>query len=136
MHSVRTMIQVAAIFGVLLAPLAANALTVDRVTVTGHAATRERAILEAEQTAVAKIVARYVAPAESEKKRLILVDQVLPYSKSYLHAFEIVEERVDDEGYVEITALAGVEVGRLVTTLRNLDIEVRFIHLGPVTQCC
>lgn len=136
MHAVWNMTRAAVIIAFLLFPMTANALTVDRVTVSGRAETREAAILDAQRTAVQTVAVRYIAASEFEKKRLSMTDLILPHSESYLQAFEILEERVDDDGFTEIVALAGVEVGRLVTTLRNLDFEVTLLHLGPITQCC
>jgi len=131
MRLARTLPRITVIAILMLFPLAANAVTVDRVTVTGRADSREIAILYAEQAAVQIVAGRYIANDMTEKERLTLIDQVLPHSKYYMYAFEILEERVDEAGYTEIVALARVEVGRLVTTLRNLDIAVTLFDPGP-----
>jgi hypothetical protein len=135
MQAGRYLPRVAAIVVLLLFPLTAYATTVDLVTVTGRAETREEAILQAERVAVRTVAERYVAAGDSEEEQLSRIDQVLPYSKSYMLGFEILEERVDEGGFTEIVALARVEVGRLVTTLRNLDIDVTLFE-GPEGNCC
>jgi hypothetical protein len=131
MSFARKVPRVAAIAVLMLFPLAAYAITVDRVTVTGRAESRETAILYAEQSAVQIVAGRYIANDMTDQERLTLIDQVLPHSKYYMHAFEILEERVDEAGFTEIVALARIEVGRLVTTLRNLDIAVTLFDPGP-----
>ena len=133
MHAARGAVQFAAItlLFLLLLPFAADAITLDRVTVTGRAQTRENAILYAEQSAVQIVAGRYIANEMTVAEKRTLIDQVLPHSKTYLNSFEIIDDQVDDAGFTEITALARVEVGRLVTTLRNLDIAVTLLDPGP-----
>ena len=58
----------------------------------------------------------------SEQERQDVVDLLMPHSKMYLHTFEIIDDRIDAAGLIEITALVRVDVDRVVITLRNLNL--------------
>ena len=89
------------------------------------------AIVSAERAAVRMVANRYMARDATDEEHQLVIDQVLARSKSYLNSFEILDDRVDDAGITEITAEARVDVDRLVTTLRNLDIAVTLLDPGP-----
>ena len=127
----RSRVSIAATILLLLLPVAANAITVDRVTVTGRGESRDMAIVSAERAAVRMVANRYMARDATDEEHQLVIDQVLARSKSYLNSFEILDDRVDDAGITEITAEARVDVDRLVTTLRNLDIAVTLLDPGP-----
>ena len=127
----RSRVSIAATILLLLLPVAANAITVDRVTVTGRGESRDMAIVSAERAAVRMVANRYMARDATDEEHQLVIDQVLARSKSYLNSFEILDDRVDDAGITEITAEARVDVDRLVTTLRNLDIAVTLLNPGP-----
>jgi hypothetical protein len=127
----RSRLPIAATILLLLLPVAANAITVDRVTVTGHGQSRANAIESAERSAVQIVANRYMARDATDAEHQLLIDQVLLRSKYYLNSFEILDDRIDAAGITEITAEARVDVDRLVTTLRNLDIAVTLLDPGP-----
>ena len=127
----RSRLPIAATILLLLLPVAANAITVDRVTVTGHGQSRANAIESAERSAVQIVANRYMARDATDAEHQLLIDQVLLRSKYYLNSFEILDDRIDAAGITEITAEVRVDVDRLVTTLRNLDIAVTLLDPGP-----
>ena len=127
----RSRVSIATTILLLLLPVAANAITVDRVTVTGRGESRDMAIVSAERSAVRMVANRYIARDATDEEHQLVIDQVLARSKTYLNSFDILDDRVDDAGITEITAEARVNVDRLVTTLRNLDIAVTLLDPGP-----
>jgi len=127
----RSRLSIAATILLLLLPVAANALTVDRVTVTGRGESRDMAIVSAERSAVHMVANRYMARDATDEEHQLVIDQVLARSKSYLNAFDILDDRIDEAGITEITAEARVDVDRLVTALRNLNIAVTLLDPGP-----
>lgn len=130
MPSARGPLPIVATILFLLMCFAANAITIDRVTVTGRAQSREAAIVYAERSAVQIVARRYMVDDATDEEHQIVIDQVLRHSKTYLSSFDIVDDRVDEAGITEITAEVRVVVGRLVTTLRNLDIAVTLLDPG------
>ena len=106
----RSRLPIAATILLLLLPVAANAITVDRVTVTGHGQSRANAIESAERSAVQIVANRYMARDATDEEHQLVIDQVLARSKSYLNAFDILDDRIDEAGITEITAEARVDV--------------------------
>ena len=130
MSSARSPLAIAAIaLFVAFSAAAAEPVNLDRVTVTGRAETRENAIIDAEQSAVALVTRRTIGVRAwieqyeiSEQERQDVVALLMPHSKMYLHTFEIIDDRIDAAGLIEITALVRVDVDRVVITLRNLNL--------------
>ena len=129
MSSARSPLAIAAMALFVAHSAAAEPVNLDRVTVTGRAATRANAIIDAEESAVALVTRRAIGVRAwieqyeiSEQERQDVVDLLLPHSKMYLHTFEIIDDSVDDAGIIEITALVRVDVDRVVITLRNLNL--------------
>lgn len=115
--------QAVVVIVALLASVAAAAGMAERVTVRESGYTRENAIMNAAQAAVRTVLEKYMASDAADKNKE-LVDQILDNSTFYLSSINISDEEVDEEGIVEITAEAVVNVDKLVTTLRNLDVAL------------
>lgn len=131
MFSVTGAARTAAIVLVIFVPVTAAAITLEKVTVTGSGFGREKAITSAAEAAVQAVIERYVVSGAMSQNRNMIMDEILANSHSYLESLNILDEKEGEEGFVEVTALAAVEVGRLVTSLRNLDIAVKLPTMGP-----
>jgi hypothetical protein len=125
MFSVKRAVGTIAVLLVMFVPVTATAGTVEKVTVTESGYTRENAIKNAAQAAVQTIVERYMASGTVGKNRRMIIDQILDRSNDYLDKINIVDERMHEDGIVEVTAEAVVEVDKIMTTLRNLDIALK-----------
>ena len=131
MFSMKRAVRTIAVLLAIFVPVTAAAGTVERVTVTGSSHSREKAITRAAEAAVLVVMERYIVSGAIGQNRNLITDEILANSSRYLESFSIVDERENEEGIIEVTAEAVVEVGRLVTTLRNLDIAVKLPFLRP-----
>jgi hypothetical protein len=125
MFSMKRAVRTVAALLAILVPVTASAGTVERVTVTGSSHSREKAITRAAEAAVLAVMEKYIVSGAISQNRNLITDEILANSSGYLESINIVDEKQDEEGIIEVTAEAVVEVGRLVTTLRNLDIAVK-----------
>ena len=105
--------------------------TVDTLMVKGSGYTRESAIAYTGETAVTRAIERYVRPAALESNRDQIRFRILDESSGYLKSLKIIKSYIDDEGVHQITAEAKVSIDRLLTSLRNLNVEVRMWAPGP-----
>lgn len=115
----------------ILAAVPAVAETIDKVVVSGTGLSRESAIENTAQVAVTLVMERYARPAALSENRERIRFRILDESMRYLESLRIVDEAVVADGVHEITAEAEVNVGKLVTSLRNLQVEVRLVAPGP-----
>ena len=123
--SVKRAVGTIAVLLVIFVPVTATAGTVERVTVTESGYTRENAIKNAAQAAVQTIVERYMVSDAAGQNRRLIIDQILDRSDGYLNSINIFDERMHEDGIVEVTAEVVVEVDKIMTTLRNLDIALK-----------
>ncbi len=126
--------SVVAFFALLGASVSAAptiADTIDTFTVSGRGFTRPIAIQDAAEAAIEKVLRRYVPPAEFDANLDVIEDQILVKHDRYLTSFRILDEAKADDGATEITAEASVNIGKFVTSLRNLNIATRLISPGP-----
>jgi len=76
-------------------------------------------------------MARYVrAPALQDNKELIRY-RVLDQSARYVISSEILSDEVDENGTHKVTVKVEVSVDKLLTSLRNLEVEVLMWAPGP-----
>ncbi len=115
----------------ILAAVPAGAETIDRVVVSGTGLSRESAIEHTAEVAVTRVMERYVRPAALSENRERIRNRVLDESARYLQSLRIIDEIVVADGVHEITAEAAVNVGKLLTSLRNLHVALRMIAPGP-----
>jgi len=111
--------------------LPAPAETIDRLVVEGSGYTRESAIGYTGEIAVTKAIQRYVRPAALESHREQIKYRILDESSGYINSFKIIKSYIDDDGVHQITAEAEISVDRLLTSLRNLNVEVKMWAPGP-----
>jgi hypothetical protein len=131
MFSITRAVRTVAVLLAIFVPVTAAAVTVERVMVTGSGFSREKAITSAAEAAVQAVIERYIVSGAISQNRNIIMDEILANSHGYLESINIIDEQEGKGGVVEVTAEAAVEVGRLVTTLRNLDIAVKLPVIGP-----
>ena len=107
------------------------AQTVDTVTVNGDGYDLETATSFCLESAVTKVMARYVrAPALQANKERIRY-RVLDQSARYVISSEILSDEVDENGAHKLTVKVEVSVDKLLTSLRNLEVEVLMWAPGP-----
>ena len=107
------------------------ARTVDTVTVSGDGYDLETAKSFCLESAVTKVMARYVrAPALQANKERIRY-RVLDQSARYVISSEILSDEVDKNGTHKLTVKVEVSVDKLLTSLRNLEVEVLMWAPGP-----
>ena len=116
---------------IFLTGLSAIAETVDTLVVKGSGYTRESAIAYTGETAVTRAIERYVRPAALESNRDQIRYRILDESSGYLKSLKIIKSYVDNDGVHQITAEAQVSIDRLLTSLRNLNVEVKMWAPGP-----
>ena len=116
---------------ITLVVLPATGETVDRLLVEGSGFTRESAIGYTEEIAVTKAIERYVRPAALESHRKEIRYRILDQSAGYINSLKIIRSSIDDDGIHKITAEAEISVDRLLTSLRNLNVEVKMWAPGP-----
>ena len=116
---------------IFLTGLSAIAETVDTLVVKGSGYTRESAIAYTRETAVTRAIERYVRPAALESNRDQIRYRILDESSGYLKSLKIIKSYVDNDGVHQITAEAQVSIDRLLTSLRNLNVEVKMWAPGP-----
>ena len=115
----------------ILAAVPAAAETIDKVVVSGTGLSRESAIENTAEVAVKLVMERYVRPAALSENRERIKNRILDESAHYLQSLTIIDEVVVAHGAHEITAEAAVNIGKLMISLRNLQVEVRLIAPGP-----
>jgi hypothetical protein len=125
MFSVKGVFSTLAVLVVIFAPVTAAAGPIERMTVKESGYTRENAIKNAAQVAVQTVVEKYIVSDAASRNRRLIVNRILDNSNSYLDSINIVDEKVGEDGIVEVTVEAVVEVGKIVTTLKNLDIAMK-----------
>jgi hypothetical protein len=113
----------------LLAP-AAMAETIDRVVVSGIGLTRESAIENSAEIAVRMTMERYVRPSSLDANSEQIRYRILDESQVYLKSLEVLDEAVLDDGIYEVRAKVLVDVGKLATSLRNLQVTLRLLAPG------
>ena len=109
----------------------ALAETVDTLVVKGSGYTRDSAIAYTGESAVTRAIERYVRSAALELNRDQIRYRILDESSAYLKSLKIIKSYVDNDGVHQITAEVEVSVDRLLTSLRNLNVEVRMWAPGP-----
>ena len=114
-----------------LTGLSAIGETVDTLVVKGSGYTRESAIAYTGETAVTRAIERYVRPAALESNRDQIRYRILDESSGYLKSLKIIKSYVDNDGVHQITAEVQVSIDRLLTSLRNLNVEVKMWAPGP-----
>jgi ABC-type xylose transport system substrate-binding protein len=124
MFSVKGTVGTVAVLLAMFMPFAATAKTVERITVTESGYTRESAMKNAMQAAVQTLLDRYVARNAADQNTR-LIDQILDNSDRYVSSIVIIDEQMDEDDIVEITAEAAVDTDKIMTTLRNLDIVLK-----------
>ncbi len=116
---------------ITLVVVPATGETVDRLLVESSGLTRESAIGYTEETAVTMAIERYVRPAALESHRQEIRYRILDQSPGYINSLKIIGSSIDDDGIYHIRAEAEVSVDRLLTSLRNLNVEVKMWAPGP-----
>ena len=116
---------------VCLIGLSAEAETVDQVLVEGSGFTRESAVKYTGEIAVYQVMERYVRANALEAHREKIKYRILDQSSGYLKSLKITKSYLNDEGLHQITAQVRVSVDKLLTSLRNLDVDVKMWAPGP-----
>jgi hypothetical protein len=124
MFSMTGTIRTLAVLLAMFVPIAATAKLVENITVTESGYTRENAMKNAMQAAVQTVLDRYVARNAADQNTR-LIDQILDNSDRYVNSIVIIDEQMDEDDIVEITAEAAVDTDKIMTTLRNLDIVLK-----------
>ena len=115
----------------ILAVAPAGAETIDRVVVSGTGLSRESAIEYTAEVAVTLVMERYARTASLNENRERIRNRILDQSAGYLQSLKIIDEVLVADGVHEVTAEAAVDVGKLVTSLKNLHVAIKLIHPGP-----
>ena len=116
---------------VICTPTPVVAATIERVVVQGSGFTRESAIGYTEENAVTRVMEKYARAEALNINRTKIRYRILDRSASYLDSFTILTFYVDEDGAHHITAEARVSLDRLLTSLRNLNVEVKMWAPGP-----
>ena len=116
---------------VCLIGLSAEAETVDQVLVEGSGFTRESAIKYTGEIAVYQVMERYVRAKSLDTHREKIKYRILDQSSGYLKSLKITKSYLNEEGHHQITAQVAVSVDKLLTSLRNLDVDVKMWAPGP-----
>ena len=111
--------------------LPASGETVDRLVVEGSGFTRESAIGYTGEVAVTKAIERYVRAAALEAHQKEIRYRILDQSPGYINSLKIIRSFIDEDGVHQIRAEAEISVDRLLTSLRNLNVEVKMWAPGP-----
>ncbi len=74
---------------------------------------------------------RYVRANALESHREKIKYRILDQSSGYLKSLKITKSYLNDEGLHQITAQVRVSVDKLLTSLRNLDVDVKMWAPGP-----
>ena len=128
------------LFWCLLLPLALiltwnstpnRAQTVDTLIVSGTGNNEKAAESHCIESAVAKVMRRYVREKTLKAKKQQIRYRVLDQSPRYLTSFTVLSSRVSENGTWEVTGEAQVSVDKLLTSLRNLEVEVLMWAPGP-----
>ncbi len=115
---------------VLLFLPSAMAETIDRVVVRGTGLTRESAIQNSAEIAVRVTMERYVLPSSLDANEERIRYRILDESQAYLKSLEVLDETTHSEGIHEVKAKVLVDVGKLATSLRNLQVTLRLLAPG------
>ena len=116
---------------VTFASLPAIGETVDKLVVEGSGFTHESAIGYTGEIAVTRAIERYVRPAAFESHRKEIRYRILDQSSGYINSLKIIKSSIDNDGVHRIRAEAEISVDRLLTSLRNLNVEVKMWAPGP-----
>ena len=115
----------------LLTPNLSGAQTLDTVTVSGDGHDLESATSFCLEAAVIKVMARYVRAHALQANKQRIRYRVLDQSTRYIVASEILSIKTSENGTYNITVKVEVSVDKLLTSLRNLDVEVLMWAPGP-----
>ncbi len=108
----------------------AMAETIDRVVVDATGLTREGAIENSAEIAVRMTMERYVRPSSLDANSEQIRYRILDESQSYLKSLEVLEETLLEDGLFLVKAKVLVDVGKLATSLRNLQVTLRLLAPG------
>ena len=108
-----------------------RAETVDTLTVSGTGKNEKAAQNHCIESAVAKVMRRYVREKALKAKKQQIRYRVLDQSPRYLTSFTILSSRANENGTWEVTGEVQVSVDKLLTSLRNLEVEVLMWAPGP-----
>ena len=108
-----------------------TAQTVDTVTVTGDGHDLEAARSFSLELAVTKVMARYVRAQALRVNKEKIRYRVLDQSARYVVSSEILSTKLSDDGRKILSLKVEVSVDKLLTSLRNLDVEVLMWAPGP-----
>ena len=107
------------------------AATIERIVVQGSGFSRESAIGYTEEIAITRVMEKYARAEALNVNRTTIRYRILDRSSSYLDSFTILTSYIDEQGAHHITAEARVSLDRLLTSLRNLDVDVKMWAPGP-----
>ena len=133
-QSIQTLFLLLGCFTTLLSTVIAapsTAQTVDTVTVTGSGYTLEAATNYGLEFAVTKVMARYVRAQALQDNKQRIRYRVLDQSPRYVISSEVLSVEIAENGDHVITVKVEVSVDKLLTSLRNLDVEVLMWAPGP-----
>lgn len=119
----------AALLSVTANPSAAQ--TIDTVTVTGAGYNFEAATSFCLEAAVTKVMARYVRIQALQANKQLIRYRVLDQSARYVISSELLLNKMAENGLHTLTMKVEISVDRLLTSLRNLDVEVLMWAPGP-----
>ena len=105
--------------------------TIDTVIVTGKGYDEETATSHCVESAVKRVMGKYVREAALAANKKQIQYRVLDRSSQYLRAYKVLSFTTNDDGTNEITAEFQVSVDKLLTSLRNLEVEVLMWAPGP-----
>ena len=105
--------------------------TIDTVIVTGKGYDEETATSHCVESAVKEVMERYVREAALAANKKQIQYRVLDRSSQYLTSYKVLSFTADDDGTKLITAEVQVSVDKLLTSLRNLEVEVLMWAPGP-----
>jgi Ethanolamine utilization protein EutJ (predicted chaperonin) len=73
---------------------------------------------------------RYVLPSSLDANEERIRYRILDESQAYLKSLEVLDETTHSEGIHEVKAKVLVDVGKLATSLRNLQVTLRLLAPG------
>lgn len=105
--------------------------TIDTVLVKGSGFTLQSAISYTEELAVTRVMEKYARPEAIDINRTKIRYRILDRSSYFLNEFTVISSGLNNDGLHDITAEATVSLDRLLTSLRNLNVDVRMWAPGP-----
>tara|TARA_A100001037_G_scaffold46707_1_gene38125 strand:+ start:433 stop:873 length:441 start_codon:yes stop_codon:yes gene_type:complete len=114
-----------------ITPNSSGAQTIDTVMVTAEGYDLETATSFCLEKAVTKVMKRYVRAQALHTNEERIRFRVLDQSPRYVISSEVILHELRADDYHKLTVKVEVSVDKLLTSLRNLDVEVLMWAPGP-----